>query len=110
MRSFLVDNQLPAALGRWIETQGCQAQHVYALNLARSPDETIWARAAATGAVIVSKDDDFAQMTLVRPEPVAVDWIRIGNCRTTEVLRKMQQVWPDVTRELDSGARLVEVH
>jgi predicted nuclease of predicted toxin-antitoxin system len=110
VRSFLIDNQLPAALGRWIETQGCHAQHVLALDLAQSPDETIWARAAATGAMIVSKDDDFAQLTLMRPEPVAVVWIRVGNCRTAELLRKMQQVWPDVIRELDSGARLVEVY
>jgi len=46
VRSFLIDNQLPAALGRWIETQGCQAEHILALDLAQSSDETIWTRAS----------------------------------------------------------------
>jgi predicted nuclease of predicted toxin-antitoxin system len=69
VRSFLVDNQLPGTLARWIETQGCRAEHVLTLQLAQSKDTPIWAYAAATGAVIVSKDEDFAQMTLIRLEP-----------------------------------------
>ena len=32
VRRFLVDNQLPAALARWIEERGCTADHVLALN------------------------------------------------------------------------------
>jgi len=109
VRRFLVDNQLPAALARWLESQGGQAEHVLAVQLAQSRDELIWDRAARDGAVIVSKDEDFAQMTLVRPEPVAVVWLRMGNCRTPVLLAAMERAWPDIVQQLDTGARLIEV-
>ena len=60
MTRFLVDNQLPVALARWLEAQGTAAEHVLALDLAQSPDQAIWEMAASTGAVIISKDEDFA--------------------------------------------------
>jgi len=109
VRRFLVDNQLPAALARWLEARECAAEHVLALDLARSPDADLWQRAAETAAVIVSKDEDFARMTLLRPEPVAVVWLRVGNCRTAALLATLERAWLDITRQLDEGARLVEV-
>lgn len=109
MRQFLVDNQLPAALARWLVSKGCQAEHVLVLQLAQSRDEIIWERAARDGVVIVSKDEDFAQLTLVRPEPVAVVWLRMGNCRTPALLATMERAWPTIMQQLDAGARLIEV-
>lgn len=110
MKRFLIDNQLPAALARWIESRGCQAEHVLTLQLAQSRDDLIWERAARDGAVIVSKDEDFADLTLVRPESVAVVWLRIGNCRTPDLLSAMERAWPDIVQQLESGARLIEVY
>jgi len=109
VRRFLIDNQLPAALARWVETQGCIAEHVLTLDLAQSPDSTIWTRAVQTAAVIISKDEDFAQMTLIRPEPVSVVWLRFGNYRTPDLLVNMERLWPEINRQLDAGARLIEV-
>jgi predicted nuclease of predicted toxin-antitoxin system len=79
VRKFLVDNQLPNALAVWLETKGCGAEHVLNLKLGQAKDEEIWRRAAELGCVIISKDEDFTQITLLRPEPVAVVWLRIGN-------------------------------
>ena len=109
MRRFLIDNQLPAALARWLEAKGCAAEHVLALQLAQSRDEIIWERAARDGAVIVSKDEDFARLTLMRPESVAVVWLRMGNCRTPALLAAMERAWPTIEQQLDAGARLIEV-
>jgi predicted nuclease of predicted toxin-antitoxin system len=109
VRRFLVDNQLPATLVGWLTDRGYQAEHVLALQLAQSRDEVIWERAARDGAVIVSKDEDFARLTLVRPETVAVVWLRVGNCRTSALLATMERAWPDLVQQLDAGARLIEV-
>jgi len=109
VKRFLVDNQLPAALAHWLEERGCQAEHVLALQLAQCRDEIIWEQAARGGAIIVSKDEDFADLTLVRPEPVAVVWLRIGNCRTPVLLAAMERAWPHIVQQLDAGARLIEV-
>lgn len=109
MRYFLVDNQLPAALARWIEMQGERAEHVLNINLGQSSDQVIWLHAARTNAVIISKDEDFAKLNLVRTEAVAVVWLRFRNCRTSVLIENIQRVWPEILRQLDTGARLIEV-
>jgi predicted nuclease of predicted toxin-antitoxin system len=109
VKKILVDNQLPAALARWLQEKGFAAEHVFAAQLAQAPDAAIWEYAAREGAVIISKDEDFAQMTLVRPEPVAVIWLRVGNCRTTHLLAVLERAWPSIDQQLAAGARLIEV-
>ena len=109
MKRFLVDNQLPVALARWLTTKGCHAEHVLSLDLARAKDEEIWARAAIDCCIIVTKDEDFPNLTLVRPELVAVVWLRVGNCRTVDLLATMDRAWPDIVMQLDAGARVIEV-
>lgn len=109
MTRFLVDNQLPEALTRWLEAKGCQAEHVLTLQLAQANDGVIWERARLTGAAVISKDEDFAQMTLVKAEPVTVIWLRLGNCRTTALLEALERAWPRIEEELTRGARLIEV-
>ena len=110
MRKVLIDNQLPAALARWCRDKGCEAEHVLALQMGQAVDAVIWERAARDGAVIISKDGDFAQMTLVRPEPVAVIWLRVGNCRTEQMLEVMERAWPQIEQQLAAGARLIEIY
>ncbi len=110
MTRFLVDNQLPVTLAHWLRAQGHDADHVLDLSLGQSSDTLIWQRAAATGSVIVTKDEDFAQLTILRAEPVGVVWLRIGNCRTSVLISTLERVWPEVMRQLNSGARLIEVY
>ena len=109
MRRFIVDNQLPVAIARWLIAKGCPAEHVLSLDLAQARDEMIWARAASEGSIIVTKDEDFPNLTLVRPELVAVVWLRVGNCRTATLLSTMERAWPDIATQLEAGARLIEV-
>jgi len=106
---FLVDNQLPAVLARWLCDQGHIAEHALELDLAQAPDLFLWHYAAGHGAVIVTKDEDFAQMVTLRPEPVPVVWLRIGNCRTPALLALFAAALPAITEQLASGTRLIEV-
>ena len=55
------------------------------LGLASADDEAVWARAAADGYAIVTKDDDFRQRSFLRGAPPKVIWVRLGNCRTADV-------------------------
>ena len=109
MRRFLIDNQLPGTLVPWLEAKGCLAQHVLSLNLAQSPDEVIWSHASREDMVLVSKDEDFARLSIMRAEQVSVVWVRIGNCRTSALLAVLDRAWLDINRQLDAGARLIEV-
>jgi predicted nuclease of predicted toxin-antitoxin system len=57
---FLVDAQLPPALARPLEAWGHVAEHVADLGIAAAPDHRVREYAAGVGAVIVTKDEDFA--------------------------------------------------
>ncbi len=109
MRRFLVDNQLPEALARWIGQQGVDAEHVLPLGLAQADDAVIWETAARDGYVIITKDEDFALLTVRRSENVSVIWLRLGNGRTPALLTAVANAWPAITQQLDAGARLIEM-
>ena len=64
---FLVDNQLPAALAVLLREQGHEAEHVLDLGLAQGKDNPIWQHAITRQAVIITKDEDFAEWSAPRP-------------------------------------------
>lgn len=105
---FLVDAQLPPALARLIESLGHAAEHVFDCGLARAGDSVIRARAADTEAVIVTKDEDFAVHRVLHDGP-AVVWVRIGNTRRAELLRRVEAEFAVVVATLERGETLVEI-
>lgn len=71
--------------------------HVEQLGLHLS-DEAIWDAAARMGLVIVSKDSDFQQRSLVRGHPPKVIWIRLGNCKRGVVESLLRLRCDDIAR------------
>ena len=69
---FLVDAQLPVALARWLASKGFDADHVSDLGLEAASDTDIWNFAAERSAIIVSKDEDFAQRRMLSRSGPAV--------------------------------------
>jgi predicted nuclease of predicted toxin-antitoxin system len=59
---FLIDNQLPVALARFIAANGFDCFHVRDVALDFADDRTIWAYAKDRNYVIVTKDEDFQAM------------------------------------------------
>jgi predicted nuclease of predicted toxin-antitoxin system len=55
------------------------------LGLEESSDDVIWRYAVDHGYVIVTKDADFANRSLVARAPPKVIWIRRGNCSTRQI-------------------------
>ena len=109
MMRFLVDAQLPPALARWLVAAGHQAEHVCDIGLAAAKDEEIWNAALEKGAVLVSKDEDFAQRkALIDQGPVFV-WVRLPNARKRELLAWFEQMLPDLVEALERGETLVEL-
>ena len=56
---FLVDDQLPPALARFLSDEGHSAEHTADVGLRGAPDDVVWDYANLNGAVIVTKDRDF---------------------------------------------------
>lgn len=53
--------------------------------MAEAQDRDIWVHARDSGFAIVSKDNDFQQMSFVFGAPPKVIWIRRGNCSVGEI-------------------------
>lgn len=106
---FLVDAQLPPALARWLVAKGHDAEHVHDIGLAGASDRAIWDEAARRGAVIVSKDDDFASLRILRAEGSAVVWVRLGNTTRRTLLGWFEILLPEIERQLQTGETLIEI-
>lgn len=106
---FLIDNQLPAALAKWLVGMGVRADHVLDLGLAGAADTVIWARALADGSIVVSKDDDFFLLANQSNATGRLLWVRVGNCRTQPLLARFSAAWPSIQGAFASGQRIVEL-
>ncbi len=106
---FLVDAQLPAALARWLAANGHEAEHVGDKGMQSASDTTIWDYALASGAAIVTKDEDFAQRKVLTVTEPAVVWIRLPNTRRRDLLAWFETILPDVAAALARGETLIEV-
>lgn len=107
--NFLIDAELPPALAQWIKSRGHEATHVFELGFHNADDSTIWQHARKTNAVVVSKDEDFVDRWLMKPEGVALVWIRKGNCSNQALMVWLEPLWPDALKRLQQGERLVEL-
>lgn len=105
---FLVDQQLPPALARWLADQGHDATHVQDHGLAEAEDPEICRHALASAAAVVTKDADFAALSR-RPEAPPIVWIRFGNARRATLLERMAAILPEIVAALEGGEKLVEV-
>lgn len=107
--NFLVDAQLPPGLARWLAAQGHLSQHVQDLGFADAEDSTIWDYAISKGAVIVTKDEDFAKRTAHSVSGPVIVWLRIGNSTNSVLLDWIAPRWSAIVQLLNDGDRLVEV-
>jgi predicted nuclease of predicted toxin-antitoxin system len=105
---FLIDAQLPPSLTKFLAASGHWAEHVAEVGLLSAPDRAIWDHAKATDAVIITKDADFAALTILSEKPQVV-WIRFGNTRKIELERRLGLTLPLIISALENGDRLVEV-
>lgn len=83
---FIVDAQLPPALAGLLAAAGHAAEHVADRGMAGASDAEIWDFAIAGPAVIITKDEDFAQRKMLTGGGPVVVWIRRPNTRRRQLL------------------------
>ena len=60
MARFLIDESLPLTLADELKKAGHEADHVTSVGMAGASDDEVYARAESTGAILVTRDLDFA--------------------------------------------------
>jgi len=93
---FLVDNQLPPALARWLAAGGHDAVHVLDRDLAMAEDRVVWLVAGEEERIVVSKDEDFFILAARPGEIGRLLWIRLGNCRKDTLLAALAESWAPI--------------
>ena len=62
-----------------------QSLHVRQIGAGGAADTVVWNIARERGCLLVTKDEDFHRLSVVRGSPPKVVWIRLGNCTTHAV-------------------------
>jgi predicted nuclease of predicted toxin-antitoxin system len=84
---LLLDENLSPRLASELSGQFPGSLHVRDVQLKGQNDQQIWLYAADNGYTIVTKDDDFRALSLLRGAPPKVIWLVVGNTSTAEILR-----------------------
>lgn len=107
---FIVDAQLPPALASALRDAGCDVQAVREIGLRDAEDSEIWAYALENSVGIITKDQDFADRSIMaHGASVVIVWLRIGNTSNQVLLSWLLPLWPAILDRIESGDRLVEV-
>ncbi len=83
--SLLFDENLSRRLIRRLEAAYPQSEHVELVGLKGHVDLEVWEYAARHDATIVSKDNDFRQLSFLRGHPPKVIWLSVGNAGTDAI-------------------------
>ena len=82
---LLFDENLSPALPRRIGDLFPNSVHVRDVGMKATDDPIVWDYAKDNGFMIVSKDADMHDLSLVFGNPPKVIWLRLGNCSTRQV-------------------------
>lgn len=100
---LLFDHNLSPLLVSRLHDLFPASSHVFPLDLHESEDTKIWAHAREHEFVVVSKDADFSEISMVHGFPPKLIWLRVGNC-TTDDIEELIRANEDLIRELASSA------
>lgn len=82
---LLFDENLSHKLARRLDDIFPNSIHVRDVGLKATDDPLVWEYARDNDFMIVSKDVDMHDLSLVFGNPPKVIWVRLGNCSTSDV-------------------------
>jgi predicted nuclease of predicted toxin-antitoxin system len=82
---LLFDEQLSEDLVPLLADLFPGSLHVRSLGGQGAADPIIWEMARNHGCALVTKDEDFHRLSVLRGAPPKVVWLRIGNCTTSDI-------------------------
>jgi predicted nuclease of predicted toxin-antitoxin system len=103
---LLFDQNLSPKLVKRLTDLYPNSDHLDSLGLGTADDLIVWTHARDNDFVVVSKDADFADLSVLQGFPPKVVWIRRGNCSTNdieEVLRDYNAEIEDLVSDSTSG-------
>jgi predicted nuclease of predicted toxin-antitoxin system len=78
-----------------------ESLHIRELGRGGASDEDVWQLAVEHHCVLVTKDEDFHRLSVLRGGPPKVVWIRLGNCTTADIANLLLEHRADIHRFVD---------
>jgi len=82
---LLLDGNLSFRLVKLLNKSFPEIEHVYNLGLSKKTDIEIWDYATIHDYIIVTKDSDFYERSLLYGVPPKIIWLKTGNCNTEKI-------------------------
>ena len=82
---LLFDQNLSPKLVNCLADLFPNSSHVKSVGLDCASDDQVWEHARLNGFAIVTKDEDYNNLSVVRGSPPKVIWLQLGNCTTAQV-------------------------
>ena len=86
-----------------------ESEHVKTLGLVHTDDSLIWKYAKKNNFVIVSKDSDFHQRSLLYGHPPKFIYLRIGNSPTSKIVDILRKNFEIIIEFVDSESESILV-
>jgi len=94
--SFLIDHNLSPRLVHRLHERYPNTTHVASVGLERASDLTDWLYAQTHNHIIVTKDSDFNDVSVLRGFPPKIIWLHLGNCTTTDVEHALRKSYETI--------------
>ena len=108
---LLIDENLSPRLQDSLAAAYPDSRHVDNVGLHGRSDMDIWKYAASNGYVLISKDNDFRQLSFLHGAPPKVIWLHVGNAPTREIeeliLARRERIH-EFDNDLESALLIVE--
>jgi len=82
---LLLDQNLSPRLVTLLADLFPDSAHVHQLGLDQVLDIEVWNYARDNGFIVVSKDADFSEISMLQGHPPKLIWLRLGNCTTIQI-------------------------
>lgn len=88
---LLFDENLSPKLSRFLTDLFPNSLHVRDIGMKATIDPIVWDYAKDNDLIIVSKDTDMHDLSLVFGNPPKVIWLRLGNCSTLQIEKTLRR-------------------
>ncbi len=100
---LLLDQNLSRRILKQLQPHYPDSSQVALLKMDKSDDMTIWEYARKHGFIIVTKDSDFQELSILKGEPPKVIWLKCGN-------KPRQYIVDVLIQNKDRIAELIQEH
>ncbi len=106
---LLLDAQLPPGLAARLSEGGHEAFHLFDVLPADAGDLEVAIKADELAAILVSKDEDFVDLSARGILKTQFLWIRSGNMTTRRLWAVLAPLLVEIEQSFAAGERIVEI-